>query len=543
MLQNKEYRLTRRLLLSTLASAVTSIAISAQTPPKKPQLVVGIVVEGLQSEYLDLLDQYFCDGGFKRLLRDGAVIDNIEYGPGADAAAATAMIYTGTGPAVNGISASTVYDASRQTTYPVLLDPSKIGNYTNETYSPSAILVSTLSHEVRMDNVGTGYVHSIAPDAIQSIIMTGHAGNSAFWLNDITGRWATTTYYKDVPPVITNRNFSAPLSARLDTLEWTPSLQLEQYPDVPDYKKIYPFHHTFRSNDIERFAKFKQSAPMNREITSIALDYISSMHLGTHGAMDMLNVYYTLAPFPGVKDADTRLELLDSYLKLDIELQRLLKAVDAAADIKNTVIFVAGTPQRNSDKPDDPKWAVPYGEFFPRRAISLLNMYLMALHGTGDWVTGYHNGQFYLNKDLIKEKGLDLRAIRSDVADFLLRMSGVCDAWTVDDILAARVGSRPDLVRRNTNVNHSGDVFISVNPGWEIVEEHPGGMSRRILSRAQATTAPFIIMAPQIIPTRIDTPVDVLSIAPTVARVLRIRSPNAAANPTISTIFAPINKK
>ena len=128
MLQNKEYRLTRRLLLSTLASAVTSIAISAQTPPKKPQLVVGIVVEGLQSEYLDLLDQYFCDGGFKRLLRDGAVIDNIEYGPGADAAAATAMIYTGTGPAVNGISASTVYDAARQTTYPRPARPIQIGN-------------------------------------------------------------------------------------------------------------------------------------------------------------------------------------------------------------------------------------------------------------------------------------------------------------------------------------------------------------------------------------------------------------------------------
>ena len=542
MHSEKEHSLTRRIVLAAIASAMTGVAVSAQTPPKKPQLVVGVVVEGLQAEYLNLLDQYFCDGGFKRLMRDGAVIENVEYGPGIDAAAATAMIYTGAAPAINGVSGTTVYDAVRQVSYPVMLDPSKIGNYTNETYSPGAILVSTLSDEVRIDNAGTGYVHSIAPEAVQAIIMSGHAGNSAFWINDVNGKWATTTYYKDVPSPISARNFSAPLSAKLDTLEWTPSLPLDRYPDIPDYKRIYPFRHTFAGGDKDRFVKFKQSAPVNREITSIATDYINSMHLGTDGAMDMLNIYYTLAPFPGAKDADHRLELMDSYLKLDQDLQRLLKAIDAATS-NNAVVFVAGTPQSAGNKPDDPKWAIPHGEFSPRRAMSLLNMYLMALHGTGDWVTGYHNGQFYLNKELIKDKGLDLRAIRTDAADFLMRMSGVSDAWTIDDIVGNRVGHRPDMVRRNTNVNHCGDLFIAVNPGWEIVEEQTGGMTRRSMSRAAGTTAPFIIMAPSVEPSRIDVPADALSIAPTVARVLRIRSPNAAANPTISTIFAPTNKK
>lgn len=542
MHSDKEHSLTRRIVLATVASAMTGIAISAQVPPKKPQIVVGVVVEGLQAEYLDLLNQYFCDGGFKRLMRDGAVVENVEFGPGVDAAAATAMIYTGAAPAVNGICGAVAYDATRHVSYPVLLDPSKIGNYTNETYSPGAILVSTLSDEVRMDNGGTGYVHSIAPDPVQAIIMSGHAGNSAFWINDVNGKWATTTYYKDVPSPISARNFSAPLSARLDTMEWTPSLPLDRYPDIPDYKRIYPFRHTFTSGDKDRFTKFKQSAPANRELTSIALDYINSMHLGADGAMDMLNVYYTLAPFPGAKDADHRLELMDSYLKLDKDLQRLLKAIDTASG-NNAVVFVAGTPQRQGNKPDDQKWAIPHGEFSPRRAISLLNMYLMALHGTGEWVSGYHNGQFYLNKELIKEKGLDLRAMRIDAADFLIRMSGVSDAWTVDDIVGNRVGHRPYLVRRNTNVNQCGDIFIEVNPGWEIVEEQPGGMTTRTLSRASATTSPFIIMAPSVAPARIDIPTDALSIAPTVARVLRIRSPNAAANPTISTIFAPTNKK
>ena len=34
---------------------------------------------------------------------------------------------------------------------------------------------------------------------------------------------------------------------------------------------------------------------------------------------------------------------------------------------------------------------VPAGEFHPKRATALLNMYLMAIYGQGDWVEGYHN--------------------------------------------------------------------------------------------------------------------------------------------------------
>lgn len=141
-------------------------------------------------------------------------------------------------------------------------------------------------------------MYSIAPEAASAIIMAGHAGNSAFWISDYSGKWATTTYYKEVPTIISTRNFASPLASRLDTLSWTPSMPVDRYPDLPDYKKYYPFRHTFGAGNHDRFTMFKQSAPVNREITSVAVDYLKALRLGTRGAMDMLNLGYTVMPYP-----------------------------------------------------------------------------------------------------------------------------------------------------------------------------------------------------------------------------------------------------
>ena len=170
-------------------------------------------------------------------------------------------------------------------------------------------------------------------------------------------------------------------------------------------------------------------------------------------------------------------------------------------------------------------------------------MYLIALHGNGDWVRGYHNGQIYLNSRLIQDKGLDIRELRSVAASFLARMSGVSQAWTIDDIETSKVGDYPSITRRNTSVKRSGDIFISVTPGWDLVNDVDQSNITRHTQRSASTTSPMFILAPNLKAGRIDTPVDVLEIAPTIARLLRIRSPNAAANPTISAIFAPVLKK
>lgn len=528
-MRRKENKIAQRIILSLIASMVT-MSLSAQTSAtKRPSLVVGIMIDGLNQEYINQLRDLFGNDGFNRILKDAAILQNVDYGTPLDIAAATAVVYSGAAPSINGIPSYEVYSSEKGKTYPILLDPSKIGNYTSETYSPSALLVSTLSDEVKIDGDGLNQVHSISPDAIQSIIMAGHAANSAFWINDNSGKWATTTFYKDVPKVISNRNYKTPLSTRLNTLEWKPTLSIHSYPDVPDHRRAYPFRYTFPQSERDRYRMFKQSACVNNEVTSIACEYISSLSLGSHqGVIDMLNISYTLTPYQYTRTPDSRVETMDAYIKLDHDLAQLFSSIERTVGMKNTLVFIAGTPARPRSRRDDERWNIPYGEFSTRRAVSLLNMYLMAKHGNGEWISRIHNNNLYFNHKLIKDKNVDVVSLRQDAAQFLMRMSGVASAHTIDDILAARVGENPNALKRNTCIKYAGDIIISITPGWSITDSDTK-TENNIVTRAVSATAPVYILAPSIASQTITYPVDARAIAPTVARILRIRSPNSAA--------------
>lgn len=111
-------------------------------------------------------------------------------------------------------------------------------------------------------------------------------------------------------------------------------------------------------------------------------------------------------------------------------------------------------------------------------------------------------------------------------------MSGVSCAWTIDDIQAGKAGVNSDALKRNTQVDYAGDILIEVNPGWEIVEVEPTSQQEhRSTVRSGLMTAPVFLLSPQLTPARMTGEIDARSIAPTVARLLRIRSPNASQLP------------
>ncbi len=526
-MSRKENKIAQRIILSLIASMVT-MSLSAQVNTKRPSLVVGIMIEGLDQMYIDQLRSYFGEKGFNRLLKDGVILQNVDYGTPLDNVAATAMLYTGAAPSVNGIPSQYVFNYNKGLSHPILFDSDKIGNYTNETYSPKALSVSTLSDELKIDGDGLNQIHSIAPDAQQSIIMSGHAANSAFWINDASGKWASTTYYKDVPSPISTRNYKYPLSARLDTISWTPSMDIGLYPDVPEHRRTYPFRYTFPNNDVDRYRKFKESACVNNEITSIAIDYIKSHSLGSHkGLTDMINIAYNLTPYEYSRDAYNRVETMDAYIKLDRSLTQLFDFIDSSVGIDNTLVFVAGTPSRLAVSRDDERWNIPHGVFSYTRATSFSNLYLSGIYNRQEWVKGIYNNQIYLNHKAINDSKLNITTIRKELAEFLSQMEGIANVYTIDDILLGKAGEQPEIIRRNTNFKYSGDIIFTIIPGWEIEKDDK---TNNIVVRNACASAPIYILTPSVEAQTITYPVDARAIAPTVARLLRIRSPNAAAS-------------
>lgn len=520
-----------KLILALMAS-VAAMNIHGATP-EQARLLVTIVVDGLDSDYLDLLREQFGEGGFKKLEDKGAEL-TIDYGTGLDATAATATITTGAAPSLSGIGSDTRFDRIALRSTPTYADGSVLGNFTSSGYSPATMRVTTLSDEVRIASGGTNAVYAVAPTPGMAIGLAGHAASGALWLDQKTGNWASSTSYPELPTGIAARNRAVPLALRMDTMSWTPSLSPDAYPALPDHLTRYPFRYVFPRGSAERLDMFMASPMVNREVTALATDLVRSQKLGTReGVTDVLSLGYTLQPFPYGKSADKRVELMDAYVRLDRNLEKLFTDIDKSIGPGRTVIVLAATPPRSQRRRDDEKWNIPYGEFSTRRAVSLLNVYLMALYGNGDYVSAYHNGHIYLNQNLLKERKLDIAAVRREAASFMARMTGVDRVFTLDEIIAGHAGQNAEAIRRNTVSASAGDLLIEAAPGFEIVDDYnavnPAAAHTGMVQAGATTTAPAFIFAPSVEPQRLSAPVDARAIAPTVARILRIRSPNGAS--------------
>lgn len=509
-----------------------SAVVSAD--PSRPRLVVGIVVDQLRTDYIDFLRSRFGKNGFNLLIDNGLYLKNVDFEVrDLDLASSTAILYTGNFAPASGIPAAKVYDPASKHPLPVLHDVETLGNFTNETYSPKALRLSTVSDELAIDGAGLAAIYSVAPDPMQAIIMAGHAGSGAFWIADENGKWAASTYYREMPSDISRRNYRHSLAERLDTMAWTPSTPLESYDGVPAQKKYFPFRHAFPKKSDDRITQFKESALVNTEVTDVAIDFLKNLQLGQRGdVIDMLNIGYTAAPFRNTDDGDVRLELQDTYLRLDKQLQRLLKAVGECVGFDNALIFLSSTGYYDDAVTDDARYRIPTGNFSMRRAVSLLNSYLSAMHGNDQYVDGSFRNQIYLDHTTIERHGLKVADVRRDARDFLVRMSGVADVKSITDIAGE---TTPELRRiyKSLDPKTCGDLRLEFAPGWTVNDDVRLPLVKWQVREGNPST-PAFLMAPGVPPQTVTIPVNATAIAPTVCSVMRIRSPNGAYSTPLS---------
>ena len=91
-------------ILTSLFAVIALTGLQAQEVPAVPRLVVGLTIDQLRTDYMEAFSALYGERGFKRLWKEGRIYLNAEYDfVQVDKSSATASIYTGTTPYMNGI--------------------------------------------------------------------------------------------------------------------------------------------------------------------------------------------------------------------------------------------------------------------------------------------------------------------------------------------------------------------------------------------------------------------------------------------------------
>lgn len=527
-MQNTNYRIITPLIL-----ALAWAQLEAQTAHAVPKLVVNVTIDQLRTDYMEAFSSLYGNDGFNKILRDGRSYLNASY-PFAqiDRASAMACIASGSVPHDNGIVGQRWMDRSTLRPTYCVDDASVQGWMTSEKYSPKALNVSTISDELKVATSGQALVYGIAPNADEAILSVGHAADGAFWIDNASGEWCSSSYYGQFPDWVVQYNASGRLSSRISQATWKPLSPIVgnfNFFITPQEGK--EFKHKFTGTN--RNAEFKTSACVNDEMNRFARHCITTTRLGKDRITDYLALTYYAGTFNNQAVSQVPIELQDTYVRLDLKLAELIKMLEKEVGAGQFLVVVTSTGYAPDELADFTKYRIPTGTFSITRASALLNMYLMAVYGEGRYIETEFDSQLFLNQKLIEDKQLNYSEVLSRSQAFLTQMAGVKDVFTSERLAFSAGMPTMSRLRNSFNQMRSGDIYIQAAPGWTIVNEQT---HEQRLERASYVGFPIFFYGNNVRTELVKTPVTVDCIAPTVAQFMRIRAPNACSTAPLAAV-------
>lgn len=513
-------------LLALLGFNAETLAKDVQQN-RAPRLVVSIAIDQLRSDYLEAFAPLYSDKGFKRLFDEGRIYASASYpfSP-IDRASAIAALSTGVTPYYNNIIGERWLN--RKTLRPTgcVDDAEYPGLQTNETASAAGLATSTLGDELKMVTNGKAIVYAIAPYRDAAVLSAGHAADGALWIDDANGQWCSSRYYYESLPSWVNayNSLKAP-AKKIESTTWEPFNALVgnlSYFMHADENRS--FNHKF--SGIERYKQYKACGLVNADVTDLAMQCASSMSMGYDNVTDLLSLTYYAGTFNHRAMTECQTELEDTYTRLDDEIGRLIDYLEQRIGKENLLIVVTSTGYSDAESTDYKKYRIPSGTFQMDRTANLLNMYLGAIWGQGIFVEATFGNQIFLNHKLLENRKISITDATNRAQEILTMMSGVRNVYTAIQLITTQ-NQQVQKIRNGFNPDHCGDLFIEVAPGWQIQNEDT---RQQELSRASFIQFPIIFYGASISSESIHTPVSTDRIAPTLARAIRIRAPNACSS-------------
>lgn len=529
------------LFIPFISSAQKKKPITSQniSTPARPKLVVGIVVDQMRWDYLYRYANRYGTGGFNRLLREGFTCENtqIPYVPTVTAAGHTG-IYTGSVPAIHGIAGNefiiqktgkSVY-CTEDSTVKTVGSTSTAGEM-----SPRNLLASTITDELKLATNFRSKVIGIALKDRGGILPAGHAADAAYWFDDQTGNWITSTFYMKALPIWANSFNNQKLAEKYLKQDWNTLYPIDTYlqstADNTPYEgkakgETAPVFPHLTSKLLNGSYSAIRNTPSGNTISlDFAKETIANEQMGKHDQTDFLALSLSSTDYIGHQYGVNAVETEDTYLRLDKDLAEFLNYLDLTVGKGEYTVFLsadhgaAHNPQFLIDH------NIPAGLWNGATILKDLNAQLQMKFNQPKIVLSFNNYQVNFNNKLIKEKNLDINAIKKLSIDYLQDQDGVAYAIDMEN---AAIASIPDALKTRIingyNRERSGEIQILLKPGY--FQGYGATGTTHGTWNPYDTHIPLIFMGWGIKQGFLNRQTSMADIAPTLAALLHIQEPS-----------------
>jgi predicted AlkP superfamily pyrophosphatase or phosphodiesterase len=461
------------LTVALLALFLLYIAMADRAPgyPRRPKLVLILVIDQFRYDYLVRFRQQFVAGGFNLLLKGGASFADCRYdyattatGPGH------ATLLTGAYPNVHGIVGNDWYDRSlRRSVYcaedlttKLVSEPDRAGATPGS--SPHNLIGSTLGDELRAASDFRSKVVTISLKDRAAILMGGHSPSAAYWYDHGSGRFVTSTYYMPtLPSWVVKFDLNSPLKDYCGR-KWT------ALPDTPGGNGMV--FKEFAGGPGEscpdpKFLGWLQGTPfMNEMELAFAEEAVKNEHLGQGSDTDLLAVSLSVNDYIGHAYGPYSPQVADTTLRTDRYLASFFAHLDKLVGLKNTWIAfsadhgVAPTPEFIQEH----KWGP--GTAQPALVRNAVEKGMASAFGPGQWVAAADESYIYLDYDALRKHRIQSLEAERVAATAAASAPGVTAAFTRTQLLMGGLPSAP-LARaasNSFNPQRGGDVFVVLDP-------------------------------------------------------------------------------
>jgi predicted AlkP superfamily pyrophosphatase or phosphodiesterase len=551
----------RSLVVFLLFTAVIAFTVSCNNSHKevaRPKLVIGIVVDQMRWDYLYRFYGRYSKDGFRRLLSKGYECrqTSINYLP-SYTAPGHACIYTGSVPSIHGIAGNDWYDAATGVSHYCVDDTSvkatgdKVEGYS---MSPANLLTTTITDELRLATNFRSRVYGVSLKDRGSILPAGHLANAAYWYNDKTGNFISSTYYKNPNPQWLQTFNKRRVGDSLVQLGWDLLYKPESY--INSTADASPYEGPFKWETTPTFPRrFDTLTPKTRNTVlksipagntysiMMAKACIEGEKLGKSGATDFLTLSLSSTDYIGHRFAPNSVEIEDTYLRLDKDIADLLQYLDKKYGKNNYLLFLtadhgaAHNPQFLTDN------NVPAGASSTDMTVEI-NSYLSSIYGLDSIVTFTDNYQICLNESLFTRYTLSRPDVRSTIMKWLKASPEVAYVIDLENQQLAHV---PEPIRsmviNGYHVNRSGGIQIILRPGWFNGQGHTTGTTHGTWNPYDAHI-PLLWYGWHVPHGATSMSVNMTDIAPTLADMLHLQMPNGCIGKPIQPLLdAQHNKK